>query len=405
VPVLWVQTKMPMRGPLDVDALAAAIRATFGRHDVLHSVIAGAHTAPAGPPTLEVLPGWLPEVETGDLSSLSAAAQQVRLERFFEEPLDPVAGPPARVAIFRTAAEGHTLLMAQHHLFTDGVSMMRFWKEVVDRYDAALRGATPALRPPGPSFEDYCRAQQAWLSSDASAASRAYWTHALAGAQPIVLPVDSPRTGPPDFAGDRTALDVDPELFRRLGALCTAESVGMFSVLLTALAATLHRATGQEDLLLFTFHANRILPGFPAAATVMGPLVQGVPLRLRVHRGQSPRERLQEVHRSATEAFEHGGIALDFMRNVLGLDVSPPEVSLMYQAFIPPATIEVGPLTIHTSEPLGFGRGRTGLELEFILWPAGGGLKGIAAWATQVLRRSTAEGLVAQFVRELEGLA
>ena len=405
VPVLCIQTRMPMRGPLDVGALADAIRATFGRYDVLRSVIADAHTGPAGPPTLEVLPGWLPEVETADLVGLPAAAQEARQERFFEQPVDPAAGPPARVALFRTAADGHTLCMAQHHLFTDGVSMVRFWKEVVDRYGAALRGVPPVLRAAGPSFEEYCRAQEDWLASDASAAARAYWTRALAGAQPLVLPVDTPRTGPTDFAGERAELDVEPEVFRRLGALCAAESVGMFAALLAALGATLHRATGQEDLLFVTFHANRVLPGFPGAGVVMGPLVQGVPLRLRMERGQPLRERLRQVHRSATEALEHGGVAMDFMRDVLGLEVPPPEVSLMYQAFIPPATIDVGPLTIQTSEPVGFGRGRTGLELELVLWPAGGGLTGVAAWATQIFGRATAERLVAQFLQELEVLA
>jgi 3-oxoacyl-(acyl-carrier-protein) synthase/3-hydroxymyristoyl/3-hydroxydecanoyl-(acyl carrier protein) dehydratase len=405
VPVLWIQTRMPMRGPLEVGALADAIRATFGRYDVLHSVIAAAHTGPSGPPTLEVLPGWLPEVETADLAELPAAAQEARQERFFEEPIDPAAGPPARVAIFRTGADRHVLCMAQHHLFTDGVSMVRFWKEVVDRYGVASRGVAPALRAPGPSFEEYCRAQQAWLDSEASAAARAYWTRALAGAQPLRLPVDAPRTEPSDFAGERAGLDVDADLFRRLGALCAAESVGMFAVLLTALGTTLHRATGQEDLLFVTFHANRVLPGFPGAATVMGPLVQGVPLRIRVERRQTPRERLRQVHQSATEALEHGGVPMDFMRDVLGLDLPAPQVSLMYQAFIPPATIEIGPLTIQTSEPLGFGRGRTGLELELVLWPADGGLKGVAAWATQIFRRGTAERLVAEFRRQLEALA
>jgi 3-oxoacyl-(acyl-carrier-protein) synthase/3-hydroxymyristoyl/3-hydroxydecanoyl-(acyl carrier protein) dehydratase len=401
IPLLWVRSQIGVRGPVEAPVLATAIRETFERHDILRSVVKDAGD---GPPLIELLPGWLPEVAFVDTGHLSPEARAERREQFFGEPLDPSMGPPARVAIFRDGPLDHEVCLSQHHLFTDGMSLIRFWDEVLERYRAKGLGRAPALPRRGPSFESYCRAVDAYLSSEDSAADRAYWEKTLHGAVPLVLPYDMQRTEPPDFRGDRVPIAVEPKLRRRLEELLKREKVGMFSALLLALGEALHAATGQEDLLFRTIHANRVLPGFPDAFDVMGPLFSNVPLRLMLRTGVHLRERLADAHRAVEDAMAHGAVHFDFMRSVMRLPVPVPRASLLYQAFAPPPSTDIGPVTVRPSEPVGIARGHSLRDLYFVIWPDGDALRGVATFSTQVFRKPTIELLVERFLGALEAL-
>jgi 3-oxoacyl-(acyl-carrier-protein) synthase/3-hydroxymyristoyl/3-hydroxydecanoyl-(acyl carrier protein) dehydratase len=401
IPVRWMRSRIAVRGPLDAPALAAAIRDTFARYDILRSVVKDGGD---GPPMVELLPGWLPDVAIVDTSDLPAAARDARREQFFAELLDASLGPPARVAIFRDGALDHDVCLSQHHIFTDGMSLMRFWQEVVERYRAATLGGPPALPREGPSFERYCRAADAYLASEDSAADRAFWERTLRGAVPLVLPYDVPRTKPSDFRGDRLDFTIEPGLRLRLGALLKRERAGLLSALVLAFCEALHAATGQEDLLVRTFHANRVLPGLPDAFDVMGPLFGSLPLRLLLRPGAPARARLADAHRTVEDALAHGAVDMGFMRSVMGLPVSAP-ASIQYQPFVHPAPMNIGPLVVHPSEPLGFAPGYAARDLALTLWPEGDALRGVAAYATQVFQRPTIERLVARFLGALEALA
>jgi PfaB family protein len=400
-PILWLRSRVVVLGALQASALARALVDTFARHDILRSV---ARDAPEpGPPLVEVLPGWLPAVDVVDLAGLPAAAQEARQEELCTG-IDPSAGPPARVAIFRTGAEAHVVVLCQHHLFTDGLSLVRFWQEVLERYRAAALGVPPSLPPPGPSFARYCRAAADWLASAESAPSRAYWARTLEGAVPLVLPGDAPRTEPTDFRGDRLYFVIESGLRRGLESLAEREDTGVFSALLLALAETLHEATGQADLLLLTYHANRSLPGLANTFDVMGPLLSGLPLRVRLRPEQGRRARLRDAHRTVDEALEHGAVPLEFLRRALGVPVPAGQVCLMYQAFVPPSAVAVGGLVVRSPEPVGFGKGQASFELELVIWPDGDQLRGLAAFATQLFRRDAVERFTGRFLAALTAL-
>jgi 3-oxoacyl-(acyl-carrier-protein) synthase/3-hydroxymyristoyl/3-hydroxydecanoyl-(acyl carrier protein) dehydratase len=399
-PILWMRSQISVDGPLDAPALAAAIRGTFDRHDILRSVVKDGGN---GPPLMELLPGWLPEVAIVDIGNLAPQGRAARRERFFAEPLDPSLGPPARVVIFRGGPLDHEVCLSQHHIFTDGMSLMRFWEEVLERYRASVFGRVPALPRMGPSFESYCRAVHAFLASDDSAADRAYWEEALRGVVPLALPYDLPRTEPPDFRGDRVDFAVEPGVRRRLGALLKRQKADIFSALVLALGEALYAATGQEDLLFRTVHANRVLPGLPDAFDVMGPLFSALPLRLLLRPAAPLHARLADAHRVVEGAFSHGAVQMDFMRSVMRLPLPVPRANILYQAFVPPASMDIGGLTVRPSEPIGIGHAIR--DLSLVIWPDGDALRGVATFATQVFRRPTIELLVARFLGTLETLA
>jgi hypothetical protein len=196
---------------------------------------------------------------------------------------------------------------------------------------------------------------------------------------------------------------VDARVGAALDAALGRLGVGRFSALLEALAGAIHAATGQDDQLLFTYHANRFLPGFPRVVEVLGPLVDALPLRL--HRVAGSRaDRVRAAGRVVAGALANA-IPPQFMIRGMGLPVPAVRASLTYQSFLPPSARAVGPLTVSVLEPVGFGEGQASFDLELVLWPSGEGLAGIAAYSTQVFREPTVRALVDRFLRGLEEIA
>jgi len=197
---------------------------------------------------------------------------------------------------------------------------------------------------------------------------------------------------------------VGSDILARIDEFCRRESVTRFAVLLWALARTLNSETGQEDLLISTFQANRALPGFQRAFDVVGPVIGEQVLRCRIDQRKSPGNQALETHDVVAEAMAHSAVPVMFLRESGECPIPPTEVSLVYQSFVSPGDLVAGPLKLKLREPIGFGQGHASFELELVLWPHGEELKGVAAFSTQVFRRSTVERILDRFYSALAEL-
>src|SRR5262245_64906627 len=102
-----------LRGPLDMDALLAALNDLSARHESLRSTISA-----DGMQMYIGADSNLP-AEVHDLSTLDDATRQARLSqhraRAVEMPFDLVNGPLARATILKLGAQTHLLLLTAHH--------------------------------------------------------------------------------------------------------------------------------------------------------------------------------------------------------------------------------------------------------------------------------------------------
>lgn len=111
-------------GPLDVAALSAAIGDLVARHEQLRVVFSHEDGVPAqhvlaaadtaGLDVVELPPA----VRDGDRAALAEAVREVALR-----PFDLAAAPPFRATLLRIAADDHVLVLAMHHIVSDGWSL------------------------------------------------------------------------------------------------------------------------------------------------------------------------------------------------------------------------------------------------------------------------------------------
>lgn len=250
-------------GALDVDALREAFNQLVARHDIWHTVF---RVNDAVPSQL-VVPPVEHELPVLDLSGFAPDERRAALVAAIGEeaarPYDLENGPLLRPRLVRLAADSHRLYLCLHYLVFDGVSLYRIvLPELVRLYEAAVGGHVASLEPPRLQYADYARWQRSPDGADRIRERVAYWRTHLAGASPLRLPLTRPRPLTQRFRGSTTSVDVPAGTVEQLQSLARRSECTLFTVLISAFAALLHRYTGQDDLLLATLTDLRTRSGF-----------------------------------------------------------------------------------------------------------------------------------------------
>ncbi len=274
---------MRLRGTLHVAALAQSLREITERHAVLRTTFVHIDGQP-----LQVIrlatPLPLPVV---DLRDLPEREREVKIRTLAREegrrPFDLVQGPLVHAALLHLTAEEHVLLLAMHHIVSDGWSHGIFWRELAVLYEAFTAEKASPLPQLSIQYADYGHWQVQWLQGKVLDTKLAYWKRQLAGASTLQMPTDHPRPAVQTFRGARHPLVLSPTLTQALKALSQRQGVTLFMTLLAAFQTLLHRYTGQDDIVVGSLIANRnrveieALIGFFANTLVLRTDLSGNP--------------------------------------------------------------------------------------------------------------------------------
>jgi amino acid adenylation domain-containing protein len=304
-PVYTIPLGFQLRGPLNVDALFAALRDLVARHEMLRV----AFGEQDGEPVQTVHDGSafaprLVEVEDDQWAASEARwqADELALATF-----DLAAGETFRATLVRLRDDEHHLLMAFHHIAVDGASAAVLLRELSALYAAQVTGGSADLPPIGVRFRDWAAFQKA--SRAGADADEAFWREELRGAPPVLeLPADHPRPALQSWEGFKHPFAIDAELTRGLEAAARAEGTTLYTLFAAAYALLLSRYAGEEDLLIGTLLANRTRPEL---AETVGFFANTVPLRMRMRGDPTLAELIRRVHGVVADAQRHGALPFD----------------------------------------------------------------------------------------------
>jgi amino acid adenylation domain-containing protein len=305
-----------LTGALDTGALRRALAEIVCRHEILRTTFEVVDERPVAvvhPPSdvavEETMLTTLPIEQRG-----AAARAEIVVE--VQRPFDLAAGPLFRARLLVLGAEDHVLLLAMHHIVTDGWSMGVLDREISALYGAFSRGEPSPLPELPIQYADYAAWQRAWLSGEVLDASLAYWRAHLDGApRSLDLPTDRPRPPVLTHRGARCAITVPDAVAGALHALARREGATLFMTLLAAFDVLLHRYTGQDDLVVGTPIANRTRT---ETEGLIGFFVNTTVLRARLAPELSFRALLAQVKEACLGAYAHQD--LPFERLVQELD-------------------------------------------------------------------------------------
>ncbi|MEU4680991.1 amino acid adenylation domain-containing protein [Micromonospora sp. NPDC023737] len=324
-----------LRGPLDVTALGAALRAVVERHDVLRWRIpqtGGVPYAVREEPTDVAVP----VVDlTGDEDRERKLAGM--LTAGAGHTFDLATGPPWQVTVYRLGPAEHVLAITLHHAVFDGWSETVLYDDLGAAYEQAVAGRTPRLPALTAGYADYAvwRAERDRRRGEADLS---WWTAHLQGAPTVLdLPRDRPRPAVQTYTGAEAAVRLPEATDRAVRTLAERRGTTVAAVLLAGFGELLARLTGGDDHVLGAIVADRRLAAFD---DVVGFFIDTVPVRVRTG-GASFAELVDRCATELHEVTSHPAAPLERIVEALGVgrDTSrAPLVQVLFNVlnFAPP---------------------------------------------------------------------
>jgi amino acid adenylation domain-containing protein len=317
-----VPVALRLVGALDRAALERALGEIVRRHESLRTVFAEA----GGSPVQVIAPFRGFALPAEELPEPGEAAARRRAGEEARRPFDLAAGPLFRATLLRLGEEDHVLLLAMHHIVSDGWSMGVLFRELAALYAAYGEGGESPLPELAVQYADYAVWQREQLEGEVLERQLAYWRERLADAPALLeLPTDHPRPAVPGSEGSTEFMELPGELLARLKALGRREGATLYMTLLAAFQVLLSRYSGSQDVVVGSPIAGRTRG---ETEGLIGFFVNTLVLRTDLSGDPSFRQALGRVREATLGAYEHQ--ELPFEKLVAELQ---PERSLGHTPF------------------------------------------------------------------------
>ncbi|MBW1600733.1 AMP-binding protein [Streptomyces sp. JJ66] len=407
-----IPVAVELAGPLDTDALRAALRQVSERHEILRT----RYRVTEG----EIVPFRADDPVELHVTDARADGAEQLAERAFalaHRPFDLEHDPVFRADLLVRAGDRHVLLLTVHHIAADLWSVVNLTAELGRGYTALAAGTTPAPEAPAGRYADQVRRERRLLAGPTGRAMLDYWRQELAGPQPLLdLPLDAPHPATPSYRGGRVPFRVDAGRTARVRAFAKETGTTLYTVLLAAFQIALHHASGSPELVVGTAAANR---GAKGAEDVVGYFTNMVAVRGSFEEGVTPRAFTGRLHQTVLSALDHQACPISLVLETVQPRREPGRNPLFQAVFVlqrPHAHAETAGfvLGMDTGAATSWGRLRltpyplphrtAQYELMLTVVDAGPELHAALEYSSDIFTESTAERLAAHYRTVLDDL-
>ncbi len=297
-----IQIVLTRPGSVDRDRFDSCWQAAVLRHDILRSTfhwsrLRGVDRHVHG--SLHAAVAWVdldPGTSVDD--QVEAFLRADRISRF-----DLATGPLFRVSVLSGPSAEQTIVATFHHAIVDGRSLVVLFDEVFGQYEAQRKDGNGRARsrPDLPPFQAYVH----WWENQDRSAAHAFWKDYLSDlpqGRPLAGLLTEPAADRSDPATVQACLTSAESARVRAGA--AAAGVATSALVHTAWGLVMARHTCVQDVVFAVTRSCR-WGSVQGAQHMVGPLINTVPLRLRLDPAQTVRRVLRDARERALENREH----------------------------------------------------------------------------------------------------
>jgi len=257
-PVYNISISFHITGHIDMAILKQSINEIVRRHEILRTTF----TSLNGKPIQVIAPVLDLPLSVVDLSDLYKMEQGEKVKQIISRttqcPYDLRQGPLLRVTLLQLDEKEYILIVAMHHIITDGWSMSIFFRELELLYEALSANKRSPLVELPIQYADFAVWQRQWLKDKTLETQLNYWKKQSEGQMPVLeLPTDKPRPPVQTYRGASRSLELSLTLTEKVRELSKHEGVTLFMTLFAAFMILLHQYSGQDDIVVGSSIANR----------------------------------------------------------------------------------------------------------------------------------------------------
>lgn len=395
-----------LRGPLRRDALPAALDDVLERHEALRTVFVDID----GQPWQRVVD--MTEADIG-YTVLEVTAETLRplVEAASRYQFDLAVELPIRATLFVLDEAECVLMLALHHIVSDGWSLGPLLRDLNIAYTARCAGNAPDFPELAVQYSDYTLWQRELLGEESDpdslvARQLRYWSDNLAGIpEELPLALDRARPAASTYQGAAIEFDLGPSTHARLAELARKHNVTMFMIMLAALAATLTRLGAGSDIPIGSPTAGRT---DEALDDMVGFFVNTLVLRTDTAGNPTFGELLDQVRTTVLSAYANQEVPFERIVEVLNPVRSSARQPLFQVMLVlqnnEAATMALGDLEVQGEA---FDLTVAKFDLTVTLEEASdlGGVHGWIEYATDIFNRPSADSMAHRMVRLIDAVA
>jgi amino acid adenylation domain-containing protein/FkbH-like protein len=286
-----------LKGLLNLDAFQLAFDQIIARHESLRTnfCFADAELRQIISPPMSIK---IPVMEVLDEAS---AQQLVNAEA--QLPFDLVRGRLIRARLLRLGDADHIFVLVMHHIISDGWSLGIFLRELEVAYRGIIAEVPRSVPPLPVQYADFAAWRRRSIQGFPHESELNFWKNKLAEAQPrIEFPGADSASSTPNGKAGHVSMQFAAPLAKRILKFGRRDGMTPFIVLMTALAITLRKWTGQKDMVIGTVVAGR---NRRELENVIGCFMNFLPVRIPIEGTETGREILAAVRTAAMEAQNH----------------------------------------------------------------------------------------------------
>lgn len=332
------QMAIALRGSLRPECLQEAWRCVLARHGALRSIFARLETAQPVQIILKKAPlPWL----SLDWREQTADQQELSWQRLCREqwltPFELTQTPLMRLVLVQLAIDEWRFLWTHHHVLSDGWSTQRVLAELMEIYEQRVDGGVINTE----SRPGWIRYLQWWQAQDRKASQR-YWQGYLANGQddarslPLIAAAANPAREGQCHEGqcNECHWQADEALYQRLRRTAQQQRLTINGFMKLAWALVLARMNDAEQVCFGATLSGR--PSHLAAVeTIVGQLIQTVPVRVHLSAQHSVRQCLQQLQDEQLLHDQHCHLGLTAIQDcAAALGASTPASSGLFDTLL-----------------------------------------------------------------------
>ncbi|NJK58779.1 MAG: AMP-binding protein, partial [Pleurocapsa sp. SU_5_0] len=253
-------------------------------------------------------------------------------------------------------------------------------------------------------YADFAVWQREYLQGEKLESQLSYWKQQLENAPPLLqLPTDRPRPPVQTYRGAKLSFKLAKNLTQAIEAIAQKNEATVFMTLLAVFKILLYRYTGQEDIVVGSYIANR---NRAEIEDLIGFFVNTLVLRSEFSGNPTFEELLCQVRKMMIGAYAHQDLPLEKLVEELQVERDPKYNPIFQVSFglqnTPEVKLELPELTVM---PFEVEHTKALFDLRLDMTETDSGLEGFWEYNTDLFDGSTIERMSKHFQILLEAIA